>query len=85
MKENDFITKTTLPVTAENKASEKKTYSIDIEAVDEKGTRIEKDTIIASELNPKQSGEYKVFEHVSNDKLSALKKAKFKVLSVSMY
>ena len=85
MKENDFITKTTLPVTAENKASEKKTYSIDIEAVDEKGTRIEKDTVYVNDLNPKQSGEYKVFKYVSNDKLSALKKAKFKVLSVSMY
>ncbi len=85
MKGNDFITKTTLPVTAENKANEKKTYHIEIEAVDEKETRITQDTVYVNDLNPNQSGEYKVFEYVSSDKLSALKKAKFKVASISMY
>ena len=52
MKENDFITKTTLPVTAENKADEKKTYYIEMEAVDEKGTRIAQDTVYVNDLNP---------------------------------
>lgn len=52
MKENDFITKTTLPVTAENKANEKKTYHIEMEAVDEKGTRIAQDTVYVNDLNP---------------------------------
>ena len=85
MKENGFITKTTLPVTAENKANEKKTYHIEMEAVDEKGTRITQDIVYVNDLNPNQSDEYKIFEYVSSDKLSALKKAKFKVASISMY
>lgn len=84
-KKEDFITKTTLPVTIKNKSNEKKSYHIEIEAVDEKGTRIAQDTVYVNDLNPNQSGEYKVFEYVSSDKLSALKKAKFKVASISMY
>lgn len=53
--------------------------------MDEKGTRIAQDTVYMNDLNPNQSGEYKVFEYASRDKLSALKKAKFKVASISMY
>ena len=54
-------------------------------SMDEKGTRIAQDTVYMNDLNPNQSGEYKVFAYASRDKLSALKKAKFKVASISMY
>lgn len=53
--------------------------------MDEKETCITQDTVYVNDLNPNQFGEYKVFEYVSSDKLSALKKAKFKVASISMY
>lgn len=54
-------------------------------SMDEKETCITQDTVYVNDLNPNQFGEYKVFEYVSGDKLSALKKAKFKVASISMY
>lgn len=74
---------TELPVTIKNKASEKSSYTIKIEAVDASGTRIAEDTIYVSDLNPGQSMSEKAFEYVEEGKLEALKTATFKVLEVS--
>lgn len=79
------ITETELPVTVTNKKNEKQSYSIQIEAVKEDGTRIDTDTVFASNLNAGQSQELKAFIFVTSDKVQDLKSATFKILEVSEY
>ncbi|QRG86677.1 DUF2892 domain-containing protein [Bulleidia sp. zg-1006] len=85
VKKEFFMSKPILPITVKNKSDEKKSYHIEIEAVDQKGVRIEKDSVYANDLKAKQSGKYEAFEFVSSDKLPVLEKATFKILSISMY
>ncbi|MBW9212571.1 MULTISPECIES: hypothetical protein [Terrabacteria group] len=85
VKKESFMSKPILPITVKNKSDEKKSYHIEIEAVDQKGVRIEKDSVYANDLKAKQSGKYEAFEFVSSDKLPVLEKATFKILSISMY
>ncbi len=82
---DEFTTNTQLPVTVTNKDSQPKSYSIQIEAVDASGTRIVDDTVYANNLSSKQTQNFKAFEYVDPDKVEAVKKAKFKVVSVSQY
>ncbi len=79
------FTDTKLPVNVTNKSNEKKSFSIEIEAVDANGTRIDTDTIYISNLNPGQTQSETAFEFVSSDKVNDLKTAKFNVINVSMY
>lgn len=74
-----------LPVKVKNKSSEKKSFSIQIEAVDSKGNRITTDTIYVNNINAGQSQKLKAFELVTNDQYKQMKKAKFKIVEVSMY
>ena len=74
---------TELPVTIKNKASEKASYTVKIEAIDTSGTRIAEDTIYASDLNAGQSVSEKAFKYIEEGKLEAIKTATFKVLEVS--
>jgi hypothetical protein len=81
----DFNTSSTLPVKVTNKNSQAKSYSIQIEAVDANGTRIDEDSIYVNSLGSNQSQDFKAFQFVSTDKYDALKSAQFKVVSVSQY
>ncbi|NCD00289.1 MAG: DUF4190 domain-containing protein [Bacteroidia bacterium] len=74
---------TKLPVKIKNKASEKASYTVKIEAVDNEGTRIAEDTVYVSDLNPGQSVSEDAFQYVEDGKLEALKTATFKILEVS--
>ena len=74
---------TELPVTIKNKSSEKASYTVKIEAIDARGTRIAEDTIYASDLNAGQSVSEKAFKYIEEGKLEAIKTATFKVLEVS--
>lgn len=74
---------TELPVTIKNKASEKASYTVKIEAVDASGSRIADDTVYVTDLKPGQSISEKAFKYVESDKLEALKTAVFKVLEVT--
>ncbi len=85
VKNDSFITNTSLPVTVKNISDEKKSFMIQIEAVNSDGSRIADDTIYVSDLNSNQSQKFEAFTLVSSDKVDALKKATFKVLEVSMY
>jgi amino acid transporter len=80
-----YTTETQLPVKVTNKNSQSKSYSIQIEAVDQSGTRIADDTVYANNLSANQSQDFKAFQYVQSDKVDALKAAKFKVASVSQY
>jgi hypothetical protein len=74
---------TELPVTIKNKAVEKSSYTVKIEAVGADGTRVAEDTVYVSDLNPGQSVAEKAFKYVEEGKLEALKTATFKILEVS--
>ena len=76
---------TKLVVKVTNKASEKKSYSIKIEAVGPDGNRIDDDTIYVSDLGAGQSQEFDLFTYISSDKLEAMKAATFNIVDASMY
>ena len=79
------LTDTKLQVNVTNKSSEQKSFSIEIEAVDTNGNRLDTDTIYISNLNPGQTQSKEAFTLVTSDKVNDLKSAKFNVVSVSMY
>lgn len=79
------ITDTKLPVSVTNKTSETKSFSIQIEAVDESGKRLDTDTIYANNLTAGQSQDFESFIFITSDKLETMKNATFKIVEVSMY
>lgn len=79
------MTETKLPVTVKNKSSERKSFSIQIEAINSDGSRITNDYIYANDLGAGQSQDFKLFEYVESDKVESLKNATFKIVGVSMY
>lgn len=79
------FTEAKLPVTITNIGSESKSFSIQIEALDENGTRIETDTIYVSNLSAGQSAAENAFTIISSDTAKQLKTATFNVVSISMY
>lgn len=72
-----------LVVSVNNKMSEKKSFSIQIEAIDADGKRLADDTVYANDLNAGQSQDFEAFTLVQSDKYESLKAATFKVVSVS--
>ena len=81
----DFLTETKLTVTVKNKSDKKQSFSIDIEAVDENGTRIDTDTVYVDGLGAGQSQNFEAFTFITDDKIEKLKNAEFKVYEASMY
>lgn len=81
----EYLTETQLKVNVKNKTSETKSFNIQIEAVDSNGVRINTDYIYANSLRAGQSQEFKVFEYVESEKLTAMKNATFNIVEVSMY
>lgn len=79
----DYDDTTELKVTIKNKAPEKSSYTVKIEAVDSDGNRIAEDTVYVTDLKTGQSVSEKAFEYVESDKLKALKTANFKILEVT--
>ena len=76
---------TKLVVTATNKNSEPKSYSIKVEAVDADGKRIKDDTAYFNQLGSNQSQDVEIFKFVSTDDVESLQGATFKIMSVSQY
>ncbi len=74
---------TELPVTIKNKASEKSSYTIKIEALDKSGARVAEDTVYVSDLGAGQSVSEKAFKYIDSGKLESVKAATFKVFEVS--
>lgn len=79
------INETKLPVKVTNKTNETKSFSIQIEAVSQDGTRIKTDYIYANNLTAGQSQEFKVFEYVQSEILEKMKNAKYNIVEVSMH
>ncbi len=80
-----YMTDTKLTVNVKNKSSEAKSFSIQIEAVDSNGSRINQDTIYANNLNAGQGQDFDIFKFISSDKVEDMKNATFKIIEVSMY
>lgn len=81
--EGEFIAETVLPVTVTNKVDEAKSYTIQIEAVTEDGTRIQDETVYANNLGANQTQEFEAFSLVTSDQIDALRAAEFRIVSVS--
>lgn len=76
---------TELAVTIKNKSDKNQSFSVEIEAVDANGQRIEEDTVYVSSLNAGQTATEKAFTLVTSDKVESLKTATFKVVKASAY
>lgn len=79
------ITNTKLTVKVTNKTSEKKSFSLHIEAVDSTGARIDEGYVYANDLGAGQSQNFDIFTLVTSDKVDAMEKATFKIVEASMY
>lgn len=82
---NGYFTETSLKVNVTNKSAENKSFTIQVEAVDAAGTRIDTDYIYVNSLSAGQNQEFEIFNFVSNDKVEKLKSATFNVVEASMY
>lgn len=80
-----YSTDTKLVVKVRNKTSETKSFSIQIEAVDSNGTRIDNGYVYANNLTAGQSQNFEIFTYISSDKLEIMKNATFRIVEVSMY
>ena len=82
---NGYTYDTSLEVTVTNIGDKQKSFFITIEAVDEDGTRIDTDMIMADRLNPNQKIKLEAFKYVAQDKIEEYRNATFKVLEVEEY
>lgn len=85
IQKGDFIDDYKLPVTVRNKTDKKASYSIEIEAVDANGKRIEEDTVFVTDLTAKQSQDLEAFTLITSDIAEKLKSATFNIIEVSKY
>lgn len=85
VEKGEYFTDTKLTVKVTNKMNEKKSFSIHIEAINEKGERIGEDYIYANDLNAGQSQSFEIFEYVESGKIEQMKKAQFKIVEASVY
>lgn len=76
---------TKLVVQVTNKTKETKSFSIQVEAVDEDGNRINQDYVYANNLTAGQSQKFEIFNFVSSDEIETMKNAKFNIVEASVY
>lgn len=79
------MTDTRLLVHVKNKTSETKSFSIQVEAVDTTGARINQDYVYANNLGAGQEQDFEIFTYINSDKLEAMQNATFKIVEASMY
>lgn len=85
IEEDGYFTDTKLELVLTNKSSERKSFSVQVEAIDSEGNRIDDDTGYASNLSPGQKTTIKLFNFVLSEKIPELKNAEFKIIEVSAY
>lgn len=79
------IDETKMTVKVTNKTNETKSFTIQVEATDLEGNRINQDYIYANNLTAGQSQNFDIFKFITSDKIDAMKNANFKVVEASMY
>lgn len=76
---------TKLDVTLTNKTKKRKSFSIEVEALDSDGNRIDTDTIYFNNIDSNQTVSENAFTLITSEKIESMKNAKFKVIAASMY
>ena len=76
---------TKMTVQVKNKTTEKKSFNIHVEAINENGERIAEDYIYANDLGAGQSQSFDIFTYVQDSKLDSMKKATFKIVDISEF
>ena len=79
------LTNTNLTVKVTNKTNETKSFSIQVEAVDTNGNRINQDYVYANNLTAGQSQDFDIFQFVSSDEVEAMQNATFNIVEASSY
>ncbi len=83
--EEGWYTNTKLTVTLKNKSKKEQSFSINVEALDSNGDRIDTAYTSVSSLAPGQSETKELFTWVADDKLPSMQTATFKVYTASSY
>ena len=78
------LTETSMNVTVKNKADETKSFSIQVEAVDSEGKRIDDDYVYANSLSAGQSQDFEIFNYIEDSKLDSMRNATFNIVEVTM-
>ena len=79
------LTDTKLTVKVTNKTNKTKSFSIQVEAVDANGNRINQDYVYANNLTAGQSQDFDIFQFVSSDQIEAMQNATFNIVEASAY
>lgn len=79
------LSDTKLTVKVTNKTNKTKSFSIQVEAVDSNGNRINQDYVYANNLTAGQSQNFDIFAFVSSDQIEAMKSATFNIVEASAY
>ena len=79
------LTDTKLTVKVTNKTNETKSFTIQVEAVDANGNRINQDYVYANNLTAGQSQDFDIFQFVSSDEVKAMQNATFNIVEASAY
>lgn len=79
------LDETKLTVKLTNKTNETKSFTIQIEAVDSNGNRINQDYVYANNLTAGQSQSFDIFQFVSSEQVETMKNATFNIVEASMY
>lgn len=79
------LSDTKLTVKVTNKTNETRSFSIQIEAVDTNGSRINQDYVYANNLTAGQSQDFDIFQSVSSDQIEAMQNATFNIVEASTY
>lgn len=79
------LSDTKLTVKITNKTNETKSFSIQVEAVDADGSRINQDYVYANNLTAGQSQDFDIFQFVSSDQIEAMQNATFNIVEASAY
>lgn len=81
----DFLDEYQLPITLKNKGTERKSFSVQIEAVDANGKRLDEDTVFANDLGAGQEQSFEAFTLITSDTAKTIANATFRIVEVSMY
>ena len=79
------LSDTKLTVKVTNKTNETKSFTIQVEAVDANGSRINQDYVYANNLTAGQSQDFDIFQFVSSDQIEAMQNATFNIVEASEY
>lgn len=79
------LSDTKLTVKVTNKTNETKSFTIQVEAVDANGSRINQDYVYANNLTAGQSQDFDIFQFVSSDQIEAMQNATFNIVEASAY